>query len=145
MFAESFVDDGGRGVFQNAAEYWQLYPDAAALPARYCAPRLEHGAIVDGVRARLAARSAAGGFTAAVVPEAEISMRVISVRVPAGAGVLRLDEVVPSAPVIGVILDGERLDPVAGSKIEFEPAAVERWCHIEVVMMRDDAGVQKYG
>ena len=38
--SESFIDDDDRGMFHNAHEYRTLYPDAAAFPQRYCAPRL---------------------------------------------------------------------------------------------------------
>ena len=57
--AESFVDDDSRGIFQNAAEYRLLYPDALRAPARFCAPRVEDGAALEAVRRRLAARAGA--------------------------------------------------------------------------------------
>ncbi|KXV36119.1 hypothetical protein AD936_14650, partial [Gluconobacter japonicus] len=41
--SESFIDDGSRGMFHNAHEYSELYPDAPVVPAQYCAPRLEDG------------------------------------------------------------------------------------------------------
>ncbi|HTN13116.1 MAG TPA: Hint domain-containing protein [Acetobacteraceae bacterium] len=55
--AESFVDDDSRGMFQNAAEYRALYPDAPSGPAVYCAPRVEQGEALEALRARLAARA----------------------------------------------------------------------------------------
>lgn len=64
--AESFVDDGSRWLFQNAAEYAERYPDAPAAPPRFCAPRLEDGERVEAVRRRLAAR--ARGETAEAAP-----------------------------------------------------------------------------
>jgi autotransporter passenger strand-loop-strand repeat protein len=57
--SESFVDDGNRGVFQNAAEYRLLYPDAPVLPVRYCAPLMEAGEALEAARRRLAARATA--------------------------------------------------------------------------------------
>lgn len=54
--SETFVDDESRGMFHNAAEYASMYPDAVRVAARYCAPRVEEGAILESVRARLAAR-----------------------------------------------------------------------------------------
>jgi serralysin len=52
--SETFVDDGSRGIFHNVAEYRALYPAISQVPARYCAPRVEHGerleAIVAGLR-----------------------------------------------------------------------------------------------
>jgi autotransporter passenger strand-loop-strand repeat protein len=55
--AETFVDDQSRGMFHNAAEYAALYPDAAPEAARYCAPRLEDGEMLEAVRRRLADRA----------------------------------------------------------------------------------------
>ncbi len=55
--SETFVDDDSRGMFQNAAEYRRLYPDAVAAPAIYCAPRVEQGELLEAVRSRLEARS----------------------------------------------------------------------------------------
>ncbi len=60
---ESFVDDDSREMFDNAAEYDLLYPDAAAGPARFCAPRVEEGEELEKVRRRLAERAAALKFT----------------------------------------------------------------------------------
>jgi glycosyltransferase involved in cell wall biosynthesis len=56
--SESFVDDENRGGFDNAAEYDALYPDAARVPARFCAPRTDDGEALEVVRKRLAARAA---------------------------------------------------------------------------------------
>ena len=55
--AESFVDDDSRAMFHNAYEYHALYPDAVPQPARYCGPRVEHGAELERLRSRLAARA----------------------------------------------------------------------------------------
>jgi len=55
--AESFVDDDGRGIFHNAHTYHALYPDAPATPAVYCAPRIEHGYVLEAVQRRLAERA----------------------------------------------------------------------------------------
>jgi len=43
-------------MFHNAHEYGTIYPDAAAGPTQYCAPRLEDGYEVEAVRRRFAAR-----------------------------------------------------------------------------------------
>lgn len=51
--SESFLDDGSRGMFHNAQEYSKLYPDAAVLPAQYCAPRLEDGPELAHIHQRL--------------------------------------------------------------------------------------------
>jgi hypothetical protein len=51
--SESFVDDESRELFENAAEYAILYPDARRKPARFCAPRVEDGEALDAVCRRL--------------------------------------------------------------------------------------------
>jgi hypothetical protein len=53
--AESFVDDGGRAIFHNAASFRALYPrEAAWSPAAvYCAPRVTDGYVLEAVRRRL--------------------------------------------------------------------------------------------
>jgi hypothetical protein len=55
--AESFIDDDSRGLFHNAHEYRALYPDRAAGPARYCAPRRDQGHEVERARAAIARRA----------------------------------------------------------------------------------------
>lgn len=52
--SETFVDDDSRGMFHNACEYAELYPDDAMRAARYCAPRLDSGYEVEAVRRNLA-------------------------------------------------------------------------------------------
>ena len=55
--AETFLDDGNRGQFHNAAEFDILYPDAEQpLVPHYCARRVEHGPALEAVRKRIAAR-----------------------------------------------------------------------------------------
>jgi hypothetical protein len=44
-------------MFHNAAEYRALYPDAPTGPARFCAPRVEHGVALEPLRRRLADRA----------------------------------------------------------------------------------------
>ncbi|MCJ2088231.1 Hint domain-containing protein [Methylobacterium sp. E-005] len=57
--AESFVDDGGRAIFHNAATYRALYPHAPAWTgkAAYCAPRVTEGFALEAIRRRLALRA----------------------------------------------------------------------------------------
>jgi hypothetical protein len=55
--SETFVDDDSRGMFHNVGEYGALYPEDAAQPVQYCAPRLDRGYEVDAVRRRLAERA----------------------------------------------------------------------------------------
>jgi len=137
--SESFVDDGGRGMFQNAAEHRALNPDAAVKPAAYCAPRHDHGEAVERVQARLTEWARACGFAPALPAVPDVAMRVISNRVPAGSSALRVDAGVGRAEVIGVVLDGERLDPMelhwigGDAAIEVIPDRNDRWCHIELI------------
>ncbi|MCG4254333.1 Hint domain-containing protein [Acetobacter senegalensis] len=56
--SETFVDDGSRGMFHNAADYARLYPDALPTPATYCAPRVEEGQTLETIRRRLNAQEA---------------------------------------------------------------------------------------
>jgi autotransporter-associated beta strand protein len=55
--SESFIDDDSRFMFHNAQEYQRLYPEAAAEPACYCAPRCEDGYALEAVRRRIALRA----------------------------------------------------------------------------------------
>jgi len=110
--SETFVDDGSRGMFLNAAEYGALYPDAVREPARYCAPRVEDGEELEAVRRRIAARSSGTG-------RVSIAARIGAPEQTAGGplrGVLELvrhdliegwaqNEQSPDAPVSLLILD----------------------------------------
>ena len=51
--AESFLDDGSRGMFHNADEFAATWPNAPA-PAGYYARRVEQGFELEAIRARLA-------------------------------------------------------------------------------------------
>ena len=48
--SETFVDDNSRDMFHNVAEYSALYGDRSAIPAAYCAPRVEDGEALDRIR-----------------------------------------------------------------------------------------------
>ena len=61
---ESFTDDDSRSMFQNAAEYFELYPDARAKPARFCNPRVGHGYALEAIRQRIALRAQDTSFRA---------------------------------------------------------------------------------
>lgn len=54
---ETFVDDGSRSMFHNAAEFAALYADGPPAPARYCASRVEDGEELEAVRRWLAGRA----------------------------------------------------------------------------------------
>ncbi|MEE7474795.1 hypothetical protein MPAR168_22230 [Methylorubrum populi] len=55
--SESFVDDNGRGIFHNAHTFATMYPNEQRVTAVYCAPRVEHGFVLEAVRQRLNARA----------------------------------------------------------------------------------------
>lgn len=55
--SETFVDDDSRGMFHNAHEYREMYPEEVRRPTRYCAPRLDFGYEVETIRERLAHRA----------------------------------------------------------------------------------------
>ena len=55
--SESFIDDGSRGIFRNAAEFERLYPGVEASIPDYCAPRIEDGELVEAIRRRIAIRA----------------------------------------------------------------------------------------
>ncbi len=64
MPAESYLDCGNRGTFENHDGPVALHPDlvASALNLELaCAPVVLHGPVVDRVRARLAAQDARSG------------------------------------------------------------------------------------
>ena len=57
--AESFVDDDSRGLFHNASEFGEIYPDEPKRVARFCAPVVEDGPLLEPIWQRLASRKAA--------------------------------------------------------------------------------------
>ena len=57
--AETFIDDMGRGMFHNGAEYRVLYGDEPSCAPAYYASRLDQGHQVEAVRRRIAQRSLA--------------------------------------------------------------------------------------
>ncbi len=60
---ETFMDDDSRGLFQNAAEFATLYPDAP-VPTGFCARRLEGGYELEAIRRGLAKIASAGAMVA---------------------------------------------------------------------------------
>jgi len=59
-WAESFLDDDNRNLFQNAEDYAALYPGDLDRVQPYCAPRLDSGEEMQRIRDRLRARAVAG-------------------------------------------------------------------------------------
>ena len=105
--AESFVDDNGRGIFHNAHTFHALYPDALAVEAVYCAPRVESGHVLAAVRRRLASRA---GLPAAPAP----AFGPLRGHVDGCDGVIlqgwAWDTLHPDAPVcLEVLVDGKPL------------------------------------
>jgi hypothetical protein len=62
--SETFIDDNSRAMFQNAAEFAQLYPNAEP-PTGYSRERVENGYQLEAIRARIAARPTDRGHSAA--------------------------------------------------------------------------------
>lgn len=77
--SESYVEDGGRGVFHNAAEFYSLYPDAVPTEAVHYAPRVEAGEVLVAIWQRINARAQA-------LRKPHLSGQVISASVHSIAG-----------------------------------------------------------
>ena len=113
--AESFLDDGCRGQFHNAAEFAARYPDAPAMSA--FAARLEDGFGLQRLQERIAAR--AGVF---VVPEPAGPLRgFVDVSVPGQVcgwaqdvhnpeEPVALEVLVDDVPVVCLLANGYRAD-----------------------------------
>jgi uncharacterized repeat protein (TIGR03803 family) len=112
-FSESFVDDDSRGMFHNACDYAALYPNEAAGAARYCAPRLDDGYVVEAVRVRIAARAGLRPL-AAGPSQLRGSVDVANARLVAGwAQSIKH----PEAPVcLDVLAGGERIGQVLANR-----------------------------
>ena len=54
--SESYLDEGSREMFHNAAEYKALYPRGKPQAAVYCAPRVTDGYALEAIRRRLLTR-----------------------------------------------------------------------------------------
>ncbi len=104
--AESFVDDGGRAIFHNAASFRTLYPSQPARigAAAYCAPRVEDGYALEAVRRRLAQRAGLPVAPARVFGELVGHLdRCDGTRVSGWAQ----DRAYPDAPVcLDIVVDG---------------------------------------
>lgn len=66
--SETYVDCDSRGMFHNAREFDELYPDA--LPQRwlFCAPRIESGPILEQIRRVIDVRAGLAAPGAEVAP-----------------------------------------------------------------------------
>ncbi|HWB49415.1 MAG TPA: Hint domain-containing protein [Stellaceae bacterium] len=102
--AETYVDDGNRLMFSNAAEFRAVYPEALAPgPALYCAPRVEDGERLETVRRALSGRAqrlCGGGVAAPSALRGHVD-RVSHEMVCGWA----LDAGAPATPVTVVVVD----------------------------------------
>ncbi len=48
--AETFIDCDSRGIFHNAPEFGELYPDDRGQQWASCAPRIESGPVLERIR-----------------------------------------------------------------------------------------------
>jgi hypothetical protein len=60
--AETFVDCGSRGIFHNASEFAQRYPDDGAPRWTFCAPVVERGRKLAAIQRKLARRALEAGI-----------------------------------------------------------------------------------
>jgi glycosyltransferase involved in cell wall biosynthesis len=100
--AESFIDDDSRGIFHNAAEFHRLYPTATRELARYCAPRVEEGVVLEALRRRLEGRARRMGADGRIAP-APLQGKLDLVRHDRLEGWAR-DSATPDRPVALVVL-----------------------------------------
>jgi hypothetical protein len=63
--AETYVDCGNRGMFQNAPEFRLLYPGQDGAKWAYCAPIITSGPELEEVRRRIAERAGASAAVSA--------------------------------------------------------------------------------
>ena len=63
VMSESYVEDNNRDMFHNAGSYLELYPDARAAKATYCAPWIDQGAVVEEIRSEVNRRIDGGERT----------------------------------------------------------------------------------
>lgn len=132
--AESYVEDGDRGMFQNADHYQSLHPASPRRPAQYYAPRQDRGPVVEKLLRHIERRAM---FDRPAMPSSPPNPRVTSILVRAGTSSIMLAD--PAGGTVqGVVLDGRRLGVSealwrAGSAtLQIEPSAQDRWCHIEI-------------
>ena len=129
--AESFVDDGGRAIFHNAAEYRALYPHAPAwfTPAVYCASRVADGYALETVRRRLALRAGLPVTTARVFGELRGHLDLCDGRRIAGWA---QDLSHPDGPVcLDILVDGTvvAMAYAETQRADLEAARIGDGCH----------------
>ncbi|WP_194300100.1 Hint domain-containing protein [Acetobacter musti] len=110
--SESFVDDHSRNMFHNAASFAELWPDHEPEPAQYCAPRLEDGATLEHIRARLALPESVGTTNSAV------TIHIDSITARSIEGHVTLPHGATDAPALDVFMD----ETFIGSVLPDRPA-----------------------
>ena len=105
--AETFVDCDNRGMFHNASEYAELYPDGQPQRWLYCAPRVETGPVLEQIR------RAIDGRAGLVSPGAEVSPGPLEGNVDGLDGNTivgwAFDPAHPASAVVLEVLDGDLL------------------------------------
>jgi hypothetical protein len=143
--AETYVDDGNRRMFDNAAGM-----KLCTEPACYYAPRLDMGVEVDAVRASLAARAVAAGFvlkrTHTVWLEAcglqyfVVPPDVSALRLRSSSGRVAGDRRVLGALIVALRIDGANIDfgaPIFGRgfhQLETHGRRKARWTNGEATL-----------
>jgi hypothetical protein len=104
--AESFMDDGLRDRFENAAEYERLYPEPLPFPPVPCLETLEEGFVLDAILLRLGERAG----IAPVEPLYGPLRGFVDQAGPAVAAGWAQDEHQPELPVcLDILEDGIRI------------------------------------
>jgi len=110
--AETFMDDDSRAMFENAAEYYDLYGSAGS-PSGFFAPRIEEGHRLEALRRHLAARA---GVVAVAATPGELAGHVERLE----NGLLEgwaMDVANPETPVeLEVLVEGERVAIVLANR-----------------------------
>jgi hypothetical protein len=147
---ETYVDDDNRGMFQNAAEYQRLYPDAERGAATYYAERVEGGEKLNAIWAQLAKRAESFGYATPRRCNVSLSHTGIT-RATLVAGVSHMhlishfgyvlgDRRALGSLVTGLRLDGQGIDLAARSlmrgfhEVEYHGRMRVRWTNGEGVI-----------
>lgn len=127
---ESFLDDGVfRNQFQNASEYWQLYPDAPLCRDVTPLPRLESGFALADIMARVNRRA---GITPAITAPGPLRGFVDIVGADGWIYGWAQDEAMPEAPVaLRLYAQGRYLARTLANiyRPDLRVAAVGSGCH----------------
>jgi hypothetical protein len=106
---ETYLDEGRRGQFQNAAEFTRLYPGAADGPQSPCLSRLESGFHLQAIQRRLAAQA---GLTPPPVKHGPLRGFVDQAGPDMVSGWAQ-DDAQPEIPVcLDILVDGRRVQCV---------------------------------